>query len=75
MLWNCRAKGAAIQSPWASGDNYCIGLKGKKVQGRLSGRPDARWEGQNESNIFPRSLYVAQLMARHKNLNLTILNK
>lgn len=75
VLWNCRAKGAAIQSPWASGDNYCIGLKGKKVQGRLSGRPDARWEGQNESNIFPRSLYVAQLMARHKNLNLTILNK
>ena len=75
VLWNCMAKGAAIQSPWASGDNYCIGLKGKKVQGRLSGRPDARWEGQNESNIFPRSLYVAQLMARHKNLNLTILNK
>lgn len=75
VLWNCRAKGAAVQSPWTSGDNYCIGLKGKKEQGRFFGRLDARWEGQNEPNVFPRSLYIAQLMSRHKNMDLTILTK
>ena len=31
--------------------------------------------GQNELNVFPRSLYIAQLMARHKNMDLLILMK
>lgn len=66
VLWNCTAKRAAVQSPWASGKNYCIGLKGEKYEGRLKGRPDAEWEGQNKQGLQPASLYLAQLRARNK---------
>ncbi|HYE56768.1 MAG TPA: hypothetical protein VD996_18105 [Chitinophagaceae bacterium] len=66
VLWNCTVKRAAVQSPWASGKNYCIGLKGEKYQGRLPGRPDAEWEGQNKDGLIPKSLYMAQLAARRK---------
>ena len=38
-------------------------------------REDGIWEGQNEINLFPRSLYIAQLMARQKNSDLSILVK
>ena len=41
----------------------------------LSFREDGIWEGQNEINLFPRSLYIAQLMARQKNSDLSILVK
>jgi hypothetical protein len=66
VIWNCTAKRAAIQSPWASGKNYCIGLKGDKYDGRLKGRPDAEWEGQNKDGLQPVSLYMTQFKARHK---------
>jgi hypothetical protein len=66
VLWNCTAKRAAVQSPWVSGKNYCIGLKGAKYAGRLGGRPDGEWEGQNRSGLQPVSLYMTQLKARHR---------
>ncbi len=50
-------------------------MKGEKYPGVFTDRPDGVWEGQNEKNVFPRSLYVAQLMARHKNMDLHILTK
>ena len=52
-----------------------IGTKGEKVPGHFKDRPEGIWEGQNEINIFPRSLYVAQLMARQKGADLRILTK
>lgn len=66
VLWNCTAKRAAVQSPWANGKNYCIGLKGGKFAGRLSGRPDGEWEGQNKEGLQPGSLFMTQLKARKK---------
>lgn len=66
VIWNCTVQKAAIQSPWVSGKNYCIGLKGEKYEGRLKGRPDAEWEGQNKDGLQPVSLYIAQFNARHK---------
>jgi len=66
VVWNCAVKKAAIQNPWASGKNYCIGLKGEKYDGRLKGRSDAAWEGQNKEGLQPESLYMAQLKARKK---------
>jgi len=66
ILWNCEAKRAAVQNPWASGENYCIGLKGGKYEGRLKDRSDAEWEGQNEAGLQPASLYQAQLHARQR---------
>ncbi len=68
ILWNCTAKRAVVQSPWASGKNYCIGLQGEKYNGRLEGRPDGEWEGHNKTGLAPQSLYVAQLNARGKQL-------
>lgn len=64
VIWNCEVKRAAIQNPWASGKNYCIGLKGGKAEGRLKGRPEGEWEGQNKEGLQPASLYSAQLKAR-----------
>ena len=64
IVWNCKVKRACVQSPWASGKNYCIGLRGEKYGGRLPGRPDGEWEGQNEFGLSPESLYLAQLKAR-----------
>jgi hypothetical protein len=66
VLWNCTVKRAAVQSPWANGKNYCIGLKGEKVPGHFKDRPDGEWEGQNKEGLQPRSLYMAQLQARKK---------
>ncbi|RPE12488.1 hypothetical protein EGT74_02745 [Chitinophaga lutea] len=65
VVWNCTVKKAAVQNPWASGKNYCIGLQGEKVTGRLKGRPDAEWEGQNQPGLEPSSLYFAQRKARN----------
>lgn len=64
VIWNCTVKRAAVQNPWASGSNYCIGLKGEKYEGRLKGRPDGEWEGRNTPGLTPASLYLAQLQAR-----------
>lgn len=74
VLWNCRVRKAAVQNPWVSGKNYSIGTKGEKHQGALKDRPDGEWEGQGETNVFPRSLYMAQLMAR-RNADLKNLTK
>lgn len=61
VLWNSKAAKAAVQNPYVSGKNYAIGLMGQKVEGRLKGRPDGVWEGQNKSGLFPSSLYLKQL--------------
>ena len=61
VIWNCTVARAAIQNPWASGVNYVIGLKGKKYQGRLPGRPETEWEGQDRAGLHPASLYQFQL--------------
>jgi hypothetical protein len=66
IVWNSTAKRAAVQSPWAGGKNYCIGLKGEKYEGRLKGRPDAEWEGQNKDGLEPVSLYMAQVKMKKK---------
>lgn len=75
VLWNCRVRRAAIQSPWTSGKNYSFGTKGERYPGVFTDRPDGVWEGHNETNVIPRSLYIAQLMARQKNMNLLSLTK
>src|SRR5690606_15615669 len=64
VAWNCEAARATVQSPWVTGKNYSIGLKGTKGKGRLSARPDGEWEGLNQSGLEPGSLYMAQLKAR-----------
>lgn len=60
VLWNCKARGVTVQNPWASGKNYAIGVTGNKLRGRLEGRPDGEWEGQNQSGLVPKSLFEAQ---------------
>ncbi|RYY12726.1 MAG: hypothetical protein EOO04_33110, partial [Chitinophagaceae bacterium] len=60
VLWNCTASKAAVQNPWATGKNYVIGLQGEKYAGRLKGRPDGEWEGQNKKDLQPASLFEAQ---------------
>jgi len=64
VIWNCRSPRTAVQSPWVSGKNYCIGLTGGKYEGRFSGRPDGIWEGLNQPGLVPESLYDAQLKNR-----------
>lgn len=61
IIWNCRARKSAVQNPWISGNNYNIGMKGDKYSGYFKDRPDGIWEGYNEQNVVPRSLYIAQL--------------
>ncbi|WP_316783798.1 hypothetical protein [Pedobacter frigiditerrae] len=61
VLWNCTAAKAAVQNPYVSGKNYAIGLKAQKYEGRLKGRPDGVWEGQNQSGLNPSSLYLKQV--------------
>ncbi len=61
VLWNCTAAQVTVQNPYVSGKNYAIGVKGKKKNGRLSGRPDGVWEGQNKNGLIPASLYVKQV--------------
>lgn len=67
VLWNCKARVVAVQNPWASGNNYCIGLQGDKVPGHFKDRPDGIWEGHNKTGLLPVSLYLAQLKARQAN--------
>lgn len=74
VLWNCHAGRVAVQSPWASGKNYSIGTKAERYSGVFTDRLDGEWEGENETNVFPRSLYLAQLLAR-KNGDLSNLIK
>ena len=64
VLWNCKVKRAAIQSPWVSGSNYSIGTKGLKFSGRLEGKPDGIWIAHNKKDLQPHSLYLTQLNAR-----------
>lgn len=64
VVWNCKVSSSVIQSPWVSGKNYSIGLIGGKYDGRLSGRPDGEWEGQNREGLVPASLYEAQLKSK-----------
>lgn len=66
VLWNCRAHRAAVQKPWASGNNYNIGMKGNYYPGHFKDREDGVWEGLNKESLLPRSLYQAQLEARRK---------
>ncbi len=65
VIWNCKARAAAIQNPWVSGVNYVIGLQAAKVKGRLGGRPDGIWEGQNRPGLVPVSLFRRQAAALH----------
>lgn len=65
VVWNCTVKRAAVQNPWTSGKNYCIGLKGEKFEGRLKGRLDGEWEGQNKEGLIPESLFLVQVKARN----------
>lgn len=74
VLWNCHARRVAVQSPWTSGKNYSIGTKGERYTGVFTDRPEGEWQGEGETNVYPRSLYLAQLMAR-KNADLTSLIK
>jgi len=66
VLWNCKVKRAAIQSPWVSGSNYSIGTTGEKYNGRLEGKPDGIWIDHNKGDFKPQSLYILQLSARKK---------
>lgn len=66
VLWNCKVKRAAVQSPWANGQNYSFGTQGGKYDGRFKGRPDGVWENQNQTGVKPASLYQAQLQDRQK---------
>jgi len=65
VIWNSRAKAAAIQNPWVSGVNYAIGLQADKVKGRLGGRPDGIWEGQHKPGLVPASLFRLQAAGLH----------
>src|SRR4030095_13663486 len=55
ILLDCTVKRAAVQSPYANGKNYSIGLKGEKGSGRFKDRPDGEWEGQNLEGLQPVS--------------------
>lgn len=65
ILWNCTVSKAAVQRPWVSGQNYCIGLHGGKDAGHFKDRLDGYWEGQNKKGLVLTSLYMAQFKARH----------
>lgn len=68
VIWNCTVKRAAIQSPWVSGKNYCIGLVGENYEGRLGGKPDGEWENLGK-HVQPNSLYLNQLAHRKSQIN------
>ena len=69
VLWHCTASKAAVQNPWVSGYNYCIGLQGTRYEGRLKGRLNGEWEGMNKKGLAPASLYRAQLEEEGKSEN------
>lgn len=64
VVWNCRSPKTAVQSPWVSGKNYCVGLIGGKYAGHFTDRPAGEWEGLNQPGLQPESLYEAQLKNR-----------
>ncbi|MXV14925.1 hypothetical protein [Hufsiella ginkgonis] len=64
VMWNCTVASAAVQDPWVSARNYSIGTQGKIAPGAIPDRNKATWEGQNKKGLTPKSLYMAQLMAR-----------
>ncbi len=66
VIWNCIASKAAIQNPWVSGKNFVIGLNATRYEGRLKGRPQTEWEGENGEGLVPPSLYQAQLKEKNK---------
>lgn len=66
ILWNCRAKSAVVQDPWASGHNYAIGLMGEIGKPRFKERNQGIWEGRNTPGLIPTSLYLAQLKDRQQ---------
>ncbi|WP_343558683.1 glycoside hydrolase family 88 protein [Sphingobacterium sp.] len=63
VLWNCKVKSAAIQQPWASGQNFAIGVVGEKNQGRFKDRTAGFWENKNKKLLL-ESLYEQQLNDR-----------
>jgi len=65
VLWNCTVSKAAVQQPWVSGQNYCIGLHGSQDPGHFKDRNEGYWEGRNRKGLEPSSLYMAQFKARH----------
>jgi hypothetical protein len=65
VLWNCTVSKAAVQKPWVSGQNYCIGLHGTQGAGHFRDRDEGYWEGQNKKGLEMVSLYMAQFKARH----------
>lgn len=64
VIWHCTAPKAAVQKPWANGNNYCIGLQGHEEAGHFKDHDAGYWEGLNKDGLEPVSLYVAQLRAR-----------
>ena len=66
VLWNCEARKVTLQNPYASGNNYAIGIKAVKSEGRLKDRPDGNWQLLNSKVIIVPSLYIKQLADRKK---------
>jgi hypothetical protein len=66
VVWNCKVKTAIIENPWVTGQNWVIGLQGKKQKNSLGGRLDSEWEGHNKVGLQPVSLYAAQMKAKVK---------
>ncbi len=64
VLWNCQARKVTLQNPYVSGNNYAIGIKAEKSEGRLKGRPDGNWQLLNSNVIVIPSLYIKQLADR-----------
>jgi len=60
VFWNCTATGGIVcQSPWVSGQNWCIGCIGKKLKAANINRPEGNWASLGK-NVSPQSLYRAQ---------------
>lgn len=66
VLWNCEARKVTLQNPYVSGNNYAIGIKAQKSEGRLKDRPDGNWQLLNSKVIIVPSLYIKQLADRNK---------
>ncbi|MDD6152092.1 MAG: glycosyl hydrolase family 28-related protein [Bacteroidales bacterium] len=70
VFYNCEATSYVVQSPWVTGQNWCIGCIGTKKSTTYSNfkdnygpRPDGIWESQG-SHVSPESLYESQLADR-----------
>ena len=71
VLWNCDVDASygiiGLQQP-PTAQNYAIGCMAKKITGNPVSASDFTLgyvEGRNKSGLEPRSLYLAQLAARH----------